>query len=549
MKQIIILLYAIIMLNFSADAQEESKMLQPTPLPQIHFGKFDKFKKTNCVKNTADTKSCTYTFDATDGNEPKLSFRGFEFTWNSTNDKGQKIENVKYIGTTTFKNGDEVQGELIMGKDTEIINPLIRLYQAKDKSFISYGNTREDVRHGFTNGDVLEYRSKQLWKPAELIYWFANGDKLATQYFENNVPKNGSGDFTPKGKAVISGNYTIIKPGLIEFISFKKDFTKQFSFIDLNKCIAGNCSDGFGKKQYDSGNIFEGEFKNGEPSKGKLSYKNGGVYDGEFINGDRSGMGKLTANNGNVYEGEFMNGVRHGEGKLSGKDDKGRVFTYVGHFTYDEFYAQKAVLTYADGEKYEGGFVKGKFEGQGVLTAKDYLKTYTYTGTFKEGGFFGTGIQTYTDGTVYKSDKWIKTNGFTAGFKTEGGKTVYGKRSDDFFIEEIQPAVADEMTARLRNSFGLGPANTQKVKVNQKTYVFQSTCSSGKNRFTVISRISANPAKHAFEEVQQLALKAIGQNAWRIQSDLKYLGYAEDVKLSGIPGRDYSVSEQSINDF
>ena len=55
--------------------------------------------------------------------------------------------------------------------------------------------------------------------------------------------------------------------------------------------------------------------------------------------------------------------------------------------------------TWADGDKYVGGFKVGNFNGQGTFTFADGNK---YVGEFKDSSRNGQGTYTYVDGTVEK---------------------------------------------------------------------------------------------------------------------------------------------------
>lgn len=68
---------------------------------------------------------------------------------------------------------------------------------------------------------------------------------------------------------------------------------------------------------YANGNKYSGRLKNGFPDgKGKLIYANGTSYrEGIFVNGELNGYGKTQYDNGDIYEGEFKDGLRHGFGK------------------------------------------------------------------------------------------------------------------------------------------------------------------------------------------------------------------------------------------
>jgi hypothetical protein len=86
---------------------------------------------------------------------------------------------------------------------------------------------------------------------------------------------------------------------------------------------------------YANGNSYTGRLKNGLPDgKGKLIYANGISYrEGVFVNGELNGYGKTQYDNGDVYEGEFKNGMKNGKGKLTSED--GTIFE--GYFKDNDF--------------------------------------------------------------------------------------------------------------------------------------------------------------------------------------------------------------------
>ncbi|MBR6242847.1 MAG: hypothetical protein IKQ90_05070 [Ruminococcus sp.] len=94
---------------------------------------------------------------------------------------------------------------------------------------------------------------------------------------------------------------------------------------------------GYGKVKYDSGYIYDGQWKNGKYNgTGTMIYVYGDVYYGEWKNGLRHGKGKITSKNKDVYEGEWKDGYQHGKGKK----------------------------TYADGTILEGRWEKGIFKNK-----------------------------------------------------------------------------------------------------------------------------------------------------------------------------------------
>ena len=85
----------------------------------------------------------------------------------------------------------------------------------------------------------------------------------------------------------------------------------------------------------------------------------------------KNGFDKETLPDGSVYEGQFVNGFFDGQG----------------------------VMTYANGQQYKGEFKDGLWDGEGVLLYTDGSK---YEGHFEEGQLSGDGMITYADGSTFK---------------------------------------------------------------------------------------------------------------------------------------------------
>jgi hypothetical protein len=104
----------------------------------------------------------------------------------------------------------------------------------------------------------------------------------------------------------------------------------------------------------------------------------------------------FTYADGNKYEGGWENGKQHGKG----------VFTFADGNKYEGGWENgkqhgKVVLTFADGNKYEGGFEKGKQHGKGVFT---WASGDKYEGGFENDVRHGKGVFTYADGNKYEGD-------------------------------------------------------------------------------------------------------------------------------------------------
>lgn len=101
---------------------------------------------------------------------------------------------------------------------------------------------------------------------------------------------------------------------------------------------------------------------------GKL-YKNGrliGEYNGMAQNGRPNGHGSaLYVDKGARYEGNWVNGYPNGQGVKTWKTGD----RYQGTFKDGERTGQ-GVYTWANGSRYEGQFVNGKLQGQGTFIPK-----------------------------------------------------------------------------------------------------------------------------------------------------------------------------------
>ena len=91
--------------------------------------------------------------------------------------------------------------------------------------------------------------------------------------------------------------------------------------------------------------------------------------------------------------------------------------------------------TWADGEKYVGGFKDGKQHGQGTLT---FASGDKYVGGFKYGKGHGQGTFTFADGTVdngiWKNGKLVEPNNI----KTQIVKKEPKKKTSDDLVKQLK---------------------------------------------------------------------------------------------------------------
>ena len=96
-------------------------------------------------------------------------------------------------------------------------------------------------------------------------------------------------------------------------------------------------------------------------------------YEGEKDEHNRmSGSGFAAFANGDKYEGMFLKGMMHGEGLYTWSDGT----IYSGSFLYNEIIG-KGKYTWPDGSIYEGEVYKGKRNGKGTFSFPAAFPRYT----------------------------------------------------------------------------------------------------------------------------------------------------------------------------
>lgn len=168
-------------------------------------------------------------------------------------------------------------------------------------------------------------------------------------------------------------------------------------------CIEGNCTDGTGTYQYESGNQYSGHWKDGQINgrgtyyyldrgekyvgqwrngimhgRGAYFFSNGEKYVGEYREGVMQGEGIYYYASGNRYEGEWKNGKRHGKGAFyfSYKGEK-----YVGEYRNDQPNGQ-GTYYYSNGDRYSGQWKNGRMHGEGIYY---YSNGEQYAGIWEDG--------------------------------------------------------------------------------------------------------------------------------------------------------------------
>ncbi|NOT38161.1 MAG: peptidase C14 caspase catalytic subunit p20 [Saprospiraceae bacterium] len=188
-------------------------------------------------------------------------------------------------------------------------------------------------------------------------------------------------------------------------------FTISISFSQ--KCIRGNCTQGFGTLVYPNKSRYTGEFNGGwMTGRGIYFYANGNKYIGYWSKNQKHGEGKLIYANGNIYSGKFKNDRITGFGSMTYKTgDK-----YTGEWL-NENPNGKGTFYYSTGERYEGEFIAGKYNGKGKLF--------------------------YTNGSYYEGEwKDDQRNGYGE-FVDISGKSIEGQWEKDQPLKVIETSLED----------------------------------------------------------------------------------------------------------
>ncbi|CCW67660.1 unnamed protein product [Phytomonas sp. Hart1] len=154
---------------------------------------------------------------------------------------------------------------------------------------------------------------------------------------------------------------------------------------------------GRGSQQFPDGNIYDGEWQDDErQGHGVMIYHNGDCYEGDWAHDERHGKGEMAWKKGaagytELYEGTWVHGLPSGQGRST-------MITYLegsGASTYnpisesgDFLIPSNFVIPFDCGTNvYEGSFMNGKREGQGIFYYADGSR---FEGTWQNGRKNGT---------------------------------------------------------------------------------------------------------------------------------------------------------------
>ena len=128
-------------------------------------------------------------------------------------------------------------------------------------------------------------------------------------------------------------------------------------------CIEGDCKNGIGSYVWDSGNKYEGIFKNGRRTgQGTYIFANGDKYVGEFLDGKFHGKGRYTYTDGDVYDGQWLMGRMNGQGVLKRADGTKQAGEFKDGAYVEKWNMNTEELREPDANKYPRGHLEKLME-------------------------------------------------------------------------------------------------------------------------------------------------------------------------------------------
>lgn len=197
-------------------------------------------------------------------------------------------------------------------------------------------------------------------------------------------------------------------------------------------CVKGNCVDGIGTYNWESGSTYIGQFSTGKRTGfGTLYYENGDMYVGDWKENQKEGNGMYRYKaKGSLkqYTGEWESGVRKGFGYMLYRNGVERIANWDGK-NYQEINktgcimgdCQNQLSEYVwadDGSRFVGKYTNGKRNGTGTYY---YGKGGKYTGEFTDGKRSGKGTYYFANGNKYVG-AWLndKQEGYGILYQQDG---------------------------------------------------------------------------------------------------------------------------------
>ena len=287
-------------------------------------------------------------------------------------------------------------------------------------------------------------------------------------------------------------------------------------FISAQCVPVNGCINGKGTYTWESGNKYEGEFKDGLfHGIGKFYYSNGDIYVGSWEKDKKKGQGVFTSFDGNSYDGEWLNNKEHGKG----------------------------VFLTNDGDRYEGSWIDGFLNGYGNFNSID---SNQYSGNFKQNLFNGYGTFIWNDGDRYEGE-WLDNKKYGQGVFYSKLNIKNGEWKDDRLFDGVSTIYSSkEGEEGLEIKFIYKKGNVVDTLQNNKNYFnkddvigdnISDTISliNRKTKYDIILKINNVPVTWRFDTGAETTSISIDQ--WeKIKSKINYEDLNIIRKTEGVGG-------------
>ena len=140
------------------------------------------------------------------------------------------------------------------------------------------------------------------------------------------------------------------------------------------KCIKGDCINGPGTISYENGDLFDGNFLDGQIVDGTITFNDGTMYIGEFFEGQFHGTGTYTSDDGSKRRGTWSYGKLNGPCEIYNNDG---TTIYIGEVLDGQFHG-KGTFTSPNGSKWTGNWnngdrAEGNFNYDNVYNPQDVI--------------------------------------------------------------------------------------------------------------------------------------------------------------------------------
>ncbi len=234
---------------------------------------------------------------------------------------GQKSYEVTFKDGNIFNGIQYIDGVKLYEGDFKYSDDILvyqerGIYHGKGKYFYDDGAFEEgDFVNGALNGKGKYFYGDGRFEEGD----FVNGELINGISYNIEGLKEYEGIF--KDGNILNG---------ISYVDGVKVYEGEFKFDE--ETSEEGIWHGKGKHIYGGGEVYEGDFVNGEfTGKGKVAYTDGSSYEGDFIDFKWNGKGKMIKTEG-IYEGNFESGLPIGDFIFTNKEGN----KINGHFKRED---------------------------------------------------------------------------------------------------------------------------------------------------------------------------------------------------------------------